>query len=84
MKKYFKNVDGDYITATGIGLGDVEITQEEYEHILSVVRSRPTPEAGVMYRLRTDLTFEAVEIPPETEDQEVSADEFMGMIEGVL
>lgn len=62
MSKYYKNIAGDYITAIGAGLGDAEITQEEYENILSIVRSRPTAGAGYDYRLRTDLTWEQVEL----------------------
>lgn len=67
MSKYFKNYDGDYIFSIGEGIGDTEITQEEYEHILSAIRSRPTAEPGYMYKLRTDLTWEAYDLPPEPE-----------------
>lgn len=82
MSKYFKNYDGDYIFSIGEGIGDTEITQEEYEHILSVIRSRPTAEPGYMYKLRTDLTWERVEAP-EPVDEDISANEAMGIILGV-
>lgn len=72
MEKFYKNIDGGYITTIGTGIGDVEITQEEYENILSIVRNRPTPEAGYNYKLCADLTWELVECPPEPEDPEIS------------
>lgn len=78
--KWFKNIKDDYITVIGTGIGDVEITQEEYENILSVVRNRPTPESGFDYKLRTDLTWELVEAP--VADDEISADEALDIILG--
>ena len=81
MEKYYKNIEGEYITAIGTGIGDVEITQEEYENILSIIRDRPTPEAGYTYKLRTDLTWELVEVP-ESVDDEISADEALDIILG--
>lgn len=68
METYFKKIDGDYITAIGTGSDGEEITQEEYESILSVIHNRPTPEVGYDYRLKTNLTWESVELPPELDD----------------
>ena len=82
MKKFYKNIDGDYITAIGTGLGDVEITQEEYDNILSIIRSRPTPEAGYDYKLCIDLTWELFELPPAPEDPEISDVEALDIILG--
>lgn len=67
MNKYFKNFDGDYIFSVGTGTGDAEITKEEYETILSVIKNRPKTESGYQYRLKADLTWELVELPPEPE-----------------
>lgn len=74
MNKFYKKIDGDYITAIGTGVGDTQIAQEEYDHILSIIRSRPTAEPGYMYKLRTDLTWEKVEAPKKQEmpDREIS------------
>lgn len=83
MKKYYKNIEGDYITAIGTGIGDVEITQEEYEHILSIIRSRPAAEPCFMYKLRTDLTWELVEAPEEPVSDEISDQEALDIILGV-
>ena len=82
MKTYYKNIDGDFITGIGTGLGDVAITQEEYETILAIVRTRPVPEAGYDYRLKTDLTWELVEAPVEPVDDEISDAEALDIILG--
>ena len=85
MEKYFKNIEGDYITSISTGCGQTEIDQEEYNEIMSIIRSRPTPEVGFDYRLRTDLTWETVEVEVIAEDdKEISDNEFMDMIEEVL
>lgn len=82
MEKYYKNIEGDYITGIGTGIGDMEIIQEEYENILSIIRNRPTPEAGYTYKLRTDLTWELAEAPVEPVDDEISDAEALDIILG--
>lgn len=82
MEKYYKNIEGEYITGIGTGIGDMEIIQEEYEYILSIIRNRPTPEAGYTYKLRTDLTWELVEAPVEPVDDEISDAEALDIILG--
>ena len=83
MDKYFKNVEDGYITAICTGHGKSEITKEEYENILSVIRNRPTPEVGYDYKLRTDLSWELVEVEviPD-EEQEISDAEALNIILG--
>ena len=75
--KYYKNIDGDYITAIGTGIGDEEITQEEYENILSVIRSRPMPKTGYDYKLKADLTWELVEAPIVEDDAEATETDYL-------
>ena len=77
METYFKNIEGDYIVAVSTGAGNEEITKEEYENILSVVHNRPTPEEGYDYKLRTDLTWELVEVPVEEEDPEATEEDYL-------
>jgi len=79
---YYKMIEDGYITSIGTGAGQTEITQEEYNEILSLIQSRPIPEAGFDYRLRTDLTWEQVERPIE-DDPELSEQEAMDIILGV-
>ena len=82
MKKYYKTIEDGYIIAIGMGPGQMEITQEEYDSILAVIQSRPIPEAGYDYRLRTDLTWEQVERLID-DDPELSEQEAMDILMGV-
>lgn len=82
MEKYYKNIEGDHITAIGTGIGDVEITKDEYEAILEIIRSRPAPEPGNMYLLRADLTWELTEAPAVDDDPDITADEALNIILG--
>lgn len=61
-----KQTDGDYILAVGIGAGGTEITEAEYEQIMAAIRSCPEAD-GKGYRLKTDLTWEEYDLPPEPE-----------------
>lgn len=77
MEQYYKNVDGNYITGIGTGESGEEITQEEYEQILSVIRSRPTPEDGYDYHLKEDLTWELVKVTDVEEEQEATEIDYL-------
>lgn len=73
---YYKQFSSDavYIIAVGTGYGGTEITKIEYDSILTAIQSRPS-ESGKGYRLKTDLTWEAYDLPPEPEpsdDDELS------------
>lgn len=78
---YYKHIEDGFITSIGTGMGQTEITQEEYDSILAVIQSRPTPEAGFDYRLCEDLTWEQVECPID-DDPELSEQEAMDIILG--
>lgn len=83
MGNYYKRDEDGYLTVIGTGPGGEEITQKEYDHILSVIRSRPTAEPGYMYKLKTDLTWELVEAPEEPVSDEISDKEALDIILGV-
>ena len=81
---YYKQLSDNYILAIGTGPGGTEITETEYNSILSVIQSRPTSETQG-YRLRTDLTWEAYDLPPEPEpsdDDEISNEEALNILLG--
>lgn len=63
MTKYYKNIEDGYIISISTGIGNEEITQEEFENILSLIRNRNEPEEGFDYKLRTDLMWEQVKVP---------------------
>ena len=84
MMKYYKQLSDNYIISVGTGSGETEITETEYNSILSVIQSRPTSETQG-YRLRADLTWEAYDLPPEPEpsdDDEISNEEAFNILIG--
>lgn len=63
--RYFMDTDGEYILSYGVGgTGGDEITEEQYNAILSAVASAPEETETTTYRLKTDLTWEPVAIEP--------------------
>lgn len=64
--RYNNHISGDEIIAIGTGAGGVEITETEYNEIMSIIQNRPAAD-GKGYRLKTDLTWEAYDLPPEPE-----------------
>lgn len=83
--RYNKYISGDEIIAIGKGAGGVEITETEYNEIMSIIQNRPAAE-GKGYRLKSDLTWEAYDLPPEPEpsdEDELSDAEALNVILGV-
>lgn len=62
--KYYKTINGGYILSIGTGVGGEEITESEYNEILSEIRNKPTARDGYDYQLKTDLTWEEYAMPP--------------------
>lgn len=84
MTRYYKQTDDVYILAVGVGVGGMEISAAEYSEILSIIQNRPSAD-GKGYRLKTDLTWEAYDLPPVSEpsdDDEISTDEALNILLG--
>ena len=82
--RYYKNISDNYILAIGTGYGNDEISEQEYNEIMSVIRSCPNEE-GKGYRLKADLTWEEYDLPPVPEpsdDDEISTDEALNILLG--
>lgn len=82
--RYYKQLSDNYILAIGTGYGNDEISEQEYNEIMSIIRNRPTAE-GKGYRLKTDLTWEEYDLPPVPEpsdDDEISTDEALNILLG--
>ena len=82
--RYYKNISNNYILAIGTGYGNDEISEQEYNEIMSVIQSCPN-EKGKGYRLKTDMTWEEYDLPPMPEpsdDDEISTDEALNILLG--
>lgn len=78
---FFKVVDGNYITAIGKGNSGTEITEAEYNEIISIIQTAPKAPDGKAYRLKTDLTWELYAVEPQPEP-EPTAEEALSILLG--
>lgn len=75
--RYYKIINNGYIIAVGSGSGGMEITEAEYNNLLAVIRNKPIAPDGYDYRLREDLEWELVELPPmPIEDEEATTEDY--------
>lgn len=76
---YSKIIEDGYILAVGTGILGEEITESEYNDLLSIIHNRPTPPTGFDYKLKADtLTWELVELPePSSEDDEATESDYI-------
>lgn len=82
--KYYKQLSENHIISISTGTGDTEITEAEYNEIMTIIQNRPVTE-GKGYRLKTDLTWEAYDLPPAPEpsdDDEISNEEALNILLG--
>ena len=82
--RYNKQTSNNYILAIGTGYGGTEITEAEYNEIMTIIQNCPTAE-GKGYRLKADLTWEEYDLPPVPEpsdDDEISNDEALEILLG--
>lgn len=76
--KYWKNSVGIY-SGNISPIGGTEITETEYNDILTTIRNIPTAPDGYGYRLREDLTWELYELPIVEETETITADQLADM-----
>ena len=79
--RFYKNIEDGYITAIGTGGGGVEITEDEYDEIMAVIQAKPPRTETTDYKLRTDLTWEEYERPPEPEP-DIDGEELLDILLG--
>lgn len=73
--RFFKNIDGEYIDYISTGYGRTEISEQEYNAILDIIRNAPASQEGYAYKLRADtLEWELMELPPEPQPSEDPAE----------
>lgn len=80
MQRYYKSVSDGYIVSIGIGLSGEEITQDEYNTILTIIKNKPERTDDTDYRLTTELTWEPYHVDPIPDV--IDADEALNIIIG--
>lgn len=80
--RFYKTIENGYITAIGTGGGGTEITEQEYNQILSVIQSKPPRTATTDYHLREDLTWESYERIDPVKPEELEPDEALNILLG--
>ena len=80
--RYYKILQDDYILSVGKGAGGEDLTESEYTQILDSIRNKPTAPDGYGYRLKSDLTWERLELPvsPEDADPDLTDAEALAII----
>lgn len=76
--KYYKTLNDGYLVCVGVGSGDTEITEPEYNELLSIIHDRPVLLlTGFDYKLKTDnLEWELVELSEPSEYDDTDATEY--------
>ena len=76
---YSKLIEDGYIIAVGTGILGEEITESEYNELMSIIHNRPTPQNGYDYKLKADtLTWELVELPkPSDTDTDATEQDYI-------
>lgn len=80
--RFYKQIDNGYILAIGTGSGFEEITEEEYNTILSIVHNKPPRTDTTDYRLREDLTWEEYPVDPPDPDPDIDDAELLEILMG--
>lgn len=62
--RYYKIINNGYILVVGTGSGNIEITESEYNDILTAISNMPIAPQGYEYKLKEDLTWKLYELPP--------------------
>lgn len=79
--RFYKMINDGYVTSIGTGAGGEEITETEYNEIMSAIQNKPQATETTDYQLKTDLTWEAYEIEP-IEEPDIDDTEALNIILG--
>ena len=82
--RYYKTIDNGYISAIGTGGGGTEITETEYNEIMTAIQSKPPRTEDTDYHLTEQLEWVAYERiePTPTDDDEIEAEEALSILTG--
>lgn len=79
--RFYKMINDGYIASIGTGAGGTEITESEYNEIMTAIQNKPEATETTDYQLKTDLTWEAYEVEPVT-DPDIDDTEALNIILG--
>lgn len=57
---YQKNIENGYITSIVKGVNNGNITETEYNQIMSIIKNRPIAPEGYDYLLKDNLTWKLI------------------------
>ena len=77
---WYKIVKDGYITVIGKGSGGTQISEAEYNDIMTVMKTVPTAQNGYAYRLKENLTWELYEVEITDEPDIISDTEALKII----
>ena len=79
---FYKTIKNDYLIMVGKNTGGTEITEAEYNELLSIIHNRPIPQSGYDYKLKADtLTWELVELPePSDIDEDATEQDYISAL----
>ena len=80
--RHYKQISDEYILSIGTGNGFEEITEDEYNEILTVIHNKPPRTDTTDYRLRENLTWEAYPVDPPDPDPDIDDAELLGILIG--
>jgi len=80
--RFFKYIDDDYLLGIGKGSGGIEITESEYDEIMSIIQNIPQETNEIGYKLTTSLEWESYKKEPQTEQEELNDSETLNIILG--
>lgn len=72
---YYKVVENGYILAIGKGNGGDDITESEYNEIMTMIQNPPQETELTGYKLKDDLTWESYEKEPAPDPSEEELDD---------
>lgn len=79
--RFYKIVSGGYLLSVGTsGYGGIEITQEEYDGLLKIIKTAPTAPVGYAYRLTESLEWELIEVETPDISEEATAEDYQAAL----
>lgn len=80
--RFYKIIQNGFLECVGQGLDGEEITEQEYNDLLAIIRNKPADPEGYIYRINEANEYVLVEAPPAPPEAPLSADELVEILLG--